>query len=71
MWTEGIVNGYEYSTKVFDEASSMGINNGRISKLDVKKGGKLVFRYDRGWDKRPATAADKKALKAILSRYPV
>ena len=69
MWTEGNINGYRYSVKVYDEASDMGINKGRISKLDMSKGGKLVASYDRGWDKRPTTADEKAAVKALVKKY--
>lgn len=71
MWKQGRIGWrYKYSIKVFDTPSSMGINKGRISKLDLMKNGKIVAHYDRGWDQKPTTAADKKALDAILRKYP-
>ena len=70
MWMKGNVNGYEYEAKVYADSSDMGINRGRISKLDVMRNGKTVAHYDRGWDVRPTTAAEKEALKAILRKYP-
>lgn len=69
MWTEGNINGFEYSAKVYDEASDMGINRGRISKLDMSKGGRIVASYDRGWDMRPTTADEKAAVKALVKKY--
>lgn len=69
MWTEGNINGYEYSAKVYDEASDMGINRGRISKLDMSKGGRIVAIYDRGWDMRPTTADEKAAVRALIKKY--
>lgn len=69
MWTEGNINGYEYSVKVYDEASDMGINKGRISKLDVRKSGRIVASYDRGWDVRPTTEEVKAVVKEIVKQY--
>lgn len=69
MWMEGNVNGYEYTAKVFDEASDMGINKGRISKLDMSKDGRIVASYDRGWDMKPTTADEKAAVKELLRRF--
>ena len=69
MFEHGFVNGYEYKAKVFDMESDMGINRGRISKLAVKKDGKLVANYDRGWDMRPTTDEAKAAVKAVVKMY--
>ena len=69
MWTEGNINGYKYSAKVYDEASDMGIDRGRISKLDMSKDGRIVASYDRGWDMNPTTADEKAAVKALVKKY--
>lgn len=51
-WVQGIVtNGketYEFCAKVFDEKSTYGINNGRVSKLGVRYRTTPVINYDRG-----------------------
>ena len=55
MWSKGIINGYEYWVKHFDEGSEFGINGGRISKLAIRdQQGRWLVNYDRGWDQRPA-----------------
>lgn len=71
MWLNGnlTVDGieYEYWIKVYEEPSSFGINNGRISKLSLYRGKVEVASYDRGWDRRAKDPTDKKALKQILN----
>ena len=42
-----------YSIKLFGEPSEFGINNGKISKLQLKQDGEIVANYDRGWDIYP------------------
>ena len=69
MWKFGMINGYEYEAKVFDLGSEYGINGGRISKLFVKKDGRVVINYDRGWDVRPKTKEAKQVLAEILRIY--
>lgn len=55
IWMEGNIREYFYCMKVFSNPSNMGINGGKISKLELWKDGLLVVRYDRGWDKKPST----------------
>ena len=81
MWEDGssIINGIKflYSAKVFDVGSEFGINNGRISKLQVVKDiredswnwDNTIINYDRGWDIRPRTETEKKALQYVLDLY--
>jgi hypothetical protein len=59
-WVKGTVNDGEFSfeSKLFDEGSLYGINEGRISKLTIWKGKDFlwdgtVINYDRGWDIEP------------------
>lgn len=65
---------FKYEAKVFDTGSPFGIDNGRISKLEVmRKTGEdswtLIILYDRGWEIRPKDEIDKKALNYILNLY--
>ena len=54
MWSKGIINGYEYWVKHFDEGSEFGINGGRISNLAIRdQQGRWLVNYDRGWDQHP------------------
>jgi hypothetical protein len=67
-WCDGIVGDgeieYKFQAKLFDNVSTYGINNGRVSKLsiwDEEKRHKLmnfgkscIVSYDRGWDIEPS-----------------
>lgn len=69
MWKNGNVSGYSYEVKIYDQDSDMGINRGRISKLDVMKSGRIVASYDRGWDVKPVTEEVKAVIKEIVKQY--
>lgn len=49
-------NTYETAVVSFDEPSAYGINNGKISKLYIKRidNNKTVCNYGRGFDLQPA-----------------
>jgi hypothetical protein len=47
-----------------------GIEQGRISKLQVWRGGQSVMHYDRGWDEKPASRRGRKVLREILAGFP-
>lgn len=69
MWKQGKLDGCEYWVKSYDEPSTFGIDEGRISKLTVKRDGREIINYDRGWDLEPATTADREILAKILEMY--
>lgn len=54
MWKFGTVDAcgilYQWSAKVFETGSKFGIGGGRISKLCIKLGDRIVYNYDRGED---------------------
>lgn len=55
-WVNGLVNDgeYSFSSKLFDEGSVFGINDGRVSKLCIWNSDEdLIVNYDRGWDIEP------------------
>jgi hypothetical protein len=70
MWTnEKIIDkntGIEYFfwAKIFDEPSHFGIENGKISKLTIRKVGENrdLCNFDRGWDIKP-----KREIKAVYA----
>ena len=75
MWKEGTIGipkpdgGYKavhYWIKVYEEGSQFGINGGKISKLMLKRGGKIVCNYDRGWDVKPADPDTELAVELLL-----
>lgn len=73
MWTKGRITiegtEYTYCIKHFEEGSIYGINEGRISKLNIKAGDRDVVNYDRGWDVKPADKEAQKALDTLLKKY--
>lgn len=80
LWKEGTIgiplkNGEHvvahYLAKVYDEPSEYGINEGRISKLQIKIDGVAVAEYDRGWGLEPdeSNQAAQVALAIILNDW--
>ncbi len=68
LWIDGKITrmkGYEFKARLYDEPSNLGIDGGKISKLDVRKDGELVMRYDQGWAVDPKTPEHKEALHRI------
>ena len=72
MWKESSikVNGevFHYWMKQYDKGSEWGIDGGRISKLMLKRNGKIVCNYDRGWDIKPADENTQLALELLHKR---
>ena len=70
MWKEGTIkvggSWFHYWYKVFDEPSIFGIDEGRISKLMLKRKDEIVCNYDRGWDIEPVDEATEMALQILL-----
>lgn len=67
-WIDGKITsmkGYEFKARLFDEPSNLGIDSGKIARLDVRKDGELVLRYDQGWAVDPKTPEHKEALHRI------
>jgi hypothetical protein len=68
-WVWGSIDDYTFEAKIFATGSGFGIDGGRISKLCVKKDGKYVVNYDRGWDVHPVEGHKKaynKIIKALM-----
>lgn len=70
MWKEGSLKVYNsifhYWIKVYDEPSHFGIDGGKVSKLTLKRDGKIVCNYDRGWDIKPSDPNTQLALEILL-----
>jgi hypothetical protein len=74
-WVSGTVGEYTFEAKLFDDPSTYGINNGRISKLSIYNDQKrienrdffaaCIVNYDRGWDIKP-TKESRPYYKAVL-----
>ena len=69
MWSKGTLNGYEYWVKHFEDGSDYGINEGRISKLTIRKDGKEIYNYDRGLDFDNLDQGGKAVYTELLNRY--
>ncbi|WP_311058300.1 MULTISPECIES: DUF7678 domain-containing protein [Lactobacillales] len=73
MWTNGAIKiddtSVAFYIKHFEEPSEFGIDEGRISKLELRVKGKIVANYDRGWDIKPADETVKKELQYVLATY--
>lgn len=70
MWRQGNIKIgnciIQYFIKQYEEGSQYGINNGRISKLTLKRDGETIANYDRGWDITPIDSDAEIALAIIL-----
>ena len=73
MWKEGSIKVYDsiirYWVKCYEKSSKFGIDNGRISKLMLKRKGEIVANYDRGWDIEPVDEDAEIALSILLLEY--
>jgi hypothetical protein len=73
MWSKGNLlikkETIHYQVKHYDETSSFGINEGKISKLSLSQGGKIIANYDRGWDIKPTRESAKIAFEMLLKEY--
>lgn len=73
MWNEGNLKVYgsifHYWVKHYEEGSQFGIDGGRISKLMLKRDGKIVCNYDRGWDVEAADPDTQLAIDTLIKQY--
>ena len=68
-WIDGTIDNFRFQAKVYDTGSKFGIENGRVSKLEVWQpeapfNDRLI--YDRGWSKKPESEQDKEILRTLL-----
>ncbi len=73
MWSEGSIkvgnSTFHYWVKHYDEPSEYGIDEGRISKLMLKRNGEIAYNFDRGLDVEAADEDTKYALEILLMEY--
>lgn len=79
LWKEGTIGVpvegktviAHYMAKVYDEPSVYGINEGRISKLQIKIDDVAVVEYERGWVLEPdeSNQAAQIALAILLNEW--
>ena len=66
MWKETEIKGYKFTFKIYDIGSIFGINDGRVSKLSIRKNGKELYNYDRGLDFNNLDEDGKEAFTIFL-----
>lgn len=74
MWAEGSIKVqnsiFHYWVKYYEEPSEdYGIEDGRISKLMLKRDGEITYNYDRGLDIPPRDKATEMALAILMKEY--
>lgn len=78
LWHEGAIgiptaNGKRvtalYWVKAYDEGSEYGIEEGKISKMEIRINGQTVCNYDRGWDIEPETEEAIMAYSILMHEY--
>jgi len=77
MWDEGIIasptsgNKYKYWVKHYEEGSVFGIDEGRISKLTIRKLNETrdLYNYDRGLDVDCANDEVRAVYEIVLAKY--
>ena len=73
MWTEGTIqvgtSTFHYWEKHYEEPSIFGYEEGRASKISLRRNGKTVFNFDRGMDIPPEDEETKTALAILLKQY--
>jgi hypothetical protein len=73
MWTEGTIqvgtSTFHYWVKHYEEPSTFGYEEGRASKISLRRNGKTVFNFDRGMDIPPEDAETETALAILLKQY--
>jgi len=69
-WRNHRYGDYHIQVKVYKHPSKLGMRKGRISKLEIRtKTGKVVARYNRGWDIRPSKNIHRTIVNWVLDRY--
>jgi hypothetical protein len=73
MWKQGSIkvgsSTISYWVKSFEEGSQFGIDKGRISKLMLKRDGRVIANYDRGWDIMPIDSEAEAALADLMKKF--
>lgn len=72
-WIYGHLDNFKFCAKIFNEQSTHGISNGRVSKIRICDtsqehwgADKCYINYDRGWDIYPTTGLALTFLNSIL-----
>ena len=60
---------FHYWVKHYEEPSIYGYEEGRASKISLRRNGKTVFNFDRGMDIPPEDEETETALAILLKQY--
>lgn len=60
---------FHYWVKHYEEPSIFGYEEGRASKISLRRNGKTVFNFDRGMDIPPEDEETETALAILLKQY--
>lgn len=66
QWVEGKAGKYKFRAKLYDKDSSYGIEEGRVSKLEIYENDRKIVHYDRMWGMQPKGAEEEHVFRAIL-----
>ncbi len=69
MWTRGAIGGYTYWIKHYEAGSEYGIDEGRISKMTIRKDGKELFNFDLGLDFDRLDAEGRNVYAVLIEKY--
>lgn len=73
MWDEGMITldgvVYHYFVKHFKAGSRFGIDDGKISKLEIRRGNTTCVHYDREWITRPVTEIETTIYEMLIKLY--
>ena len=73
MWKEGAIRVgksiFKFWVKHYEEGSCYGTDEGRISKVTLKRNGITVCSYDRGWDIKPVDEETETAFEILKKEY--
>ena len=73
LWTEGTIrvgtSVFHYWVKHYEEPSIYGYEEGRASKITLRRNAETVFNFDRGLDVPPTDAETETALAILLKQY--
>lgn len=62
--------GFMAEIKHYDTPSQLGIDGGKISKMNISRGAnRCVAAYDRGWCKKPNGRRNVAFYKALIERF--
>ena len=70
MWSTGTFQGYSYEVKHYAEPSTLyGYKASRMSKIEIRKDNRVMFRYDRGLDIPAQDQGTEEVLEFLMEKF--